>query len=86
MNITTKFNLHDILRDAVSGFQGEVLAISRYATGCTHYGIAPKHTTKDGKIMEWEWLDESRLVLVEDSEYTPAHDVTGGPDMNPACK
>jgi hypothetical protein len=37
----TKFRMNDILKDRVSGFQGQVLGISFYSTGCIHYGLAP---------------------------------------------
>lgn len=54
------FNLWDKVIDKVTGFEGVVMSITQYATGCIHYGIAPQ-VDKDGKMLAWEYLDQSRL-------------------------
>ena len=59
-----KFAMNQVVKDVISGFQGVILARVEYATGCKHYGIAPQSVNKDGKISEWEYLDESRLMAV----------------------
>lgn len=76
-----KFNQNDILKDKVSGFKGQVLGITFYATGCTHYGLAPLKTKADGSVADWQWFDESRMLLVKEAkqEKVKPH---SGPDMN----
>ncbi len=56
-----KFELHQIVKDKVSGFTGVILGRTEYATGCIQYGVAPQKLDKDGKVCDWLWFDESRL-------------------------
>ena len=64
MNIKTKFDMKDILKDSISGFEGVVVAITKFATGCVHYGLALRNLKADGTLYEWQWLDESTLECV----------------------
>jgi hypothetical protein len=73
--------MNDVLKDTVSGFRGQVLAISRYSTGCTHYGLAPLKV-KDGLVQDYQWFDESRVILVK-AAIKKTKIPTGGPDKNP---
>jgi len=57
-----KFEMEEEVKDRISSFSGVILARSEYATGCKHYGVAPKKMSKDGLVMEWQWFDESRLI------------------------
>jgi hypothetical protein len=82
MEHVSKFSLKDILKDRITGYKGEVTSIAFYATGCTHYGISPLKLDKDGKIMDYTWLDESRLVLVK-SAVSENKEKRGGPECNP---
>jgi len=59
-----KFELGDTLKDVVTGYKGIAMVRAEYFTGCVHYGLCPKNL-KDGKIDEWEWIDQTRLVLVK---------------------
>ena len=56
--------MYDKVKDKVTGFSGVILARCEYATGCSHYGVCPERLTKEGKSPEWEYIDESRLVLL----------------------
>lgn len=58
-----KYGFGDLLLDKVSGFQGIVMGITMYATGCISYGVAPQVTKEDGSLHFWEWIDEIRLEL-----------------------
>ncbi len=58
-----KFDNGQVLKDKVSGFQGVVVAKTHYYTGCRHYGLCSQEL-HDGKPVDWEWFDESRLFLV----------------------
>lgn len=60
-----KYKIGDTLKEKVSGFEGVVMAVTAYATGCFHYGIASRDLDSNGKVKEWEWFDQSRLDLVE---------------------
>jgi len=82
MIINTKFNMNDILQDRVSGFKGQVLGVTKYDTGCTHYGLAPTKVNKDGMLSEWLWFDESRLTLVKKAVEKSIDIPHSGPDRN----
>jgi hypothetical protein len=82
--IDSKYDIGDTLKDVVTGYQGVVMVIARYATGCIHYGLALTELKKDNSIGEWEWLDGSRLKLVNKKKVI--FDVgidTSGPEQNP---
>jgi len=77
------FELGEVLRDIISGFQGVALGRTDYHTGCTHYGLCPQGL-KDGRPIEWQWFDVTRLERVEGVEKivkTP-RTPTGGPFPN----
>ena len=57
-----KFDLHQIVKDHVTGFTGVILARSEYATGCIQYGVCSQKLNKDGSIRDWLWFDETRLI------------------------
>lgn len=60
-----KWNNGDKLKELVSGLEGVVMVVAFYSTGCIHYGLAPTKTNKDGTLIDWEWIDQSRLELVK---------------------
>ena len=64
MNILFKFNNGDVLKDSVTGFTGVVMVCAIYSTGCHHYGLLSQELVK-GKEGDWNWLDQSRLSLVD---------------------
>jgi len=78
-----KFELGEILKDKITGFQGVVMGRTEYFTECTHYGLACQ-TLKDGKPMDWEWFDETRLAHVEGANVImrEARTPTSGPHPN----
>jgi len=82
-----KFNLGDILRDKVTGFTGVVMARSDYFMGCRHCALQAQKVSKDGKVPEWEWLDEIRLEKVpgkKNISFVPIKAKgPGGPSQNP---
>ena len=75
-----KFELGDILQDNVTGFKGACLARTEYFTECTHYGLQSQEL-KDGKPIEWEWFDETRLIKVEGAKpiFKEKRQPTSGP-------
>ena len=80
-----KFKLKDVLRDEVSGFEGVALAVTIYATGCIHYGLAQQKLKDDGGVADWQWFDETRLLLVKSGCQCTKSIPAGGPDRNPRC-
>jgi len=59
-----KFELGEVLKDKITGFQGVAMARTEYFTDCIHYGLCSQEL-KDGKPIDWEWIDETRLVQVK---------------------
>jgi hypothetical protein len=80
-----KFEMYEIVKDKVSGYSGVILGRTEYATGCRHYGLAARSVNKEGKVAEWEWFDESRLIT--DGGILPSFDKnptgSSGPCVNP---
>lgn len=78
-----QFKLGQVLKDKVTGFKGIAMARTEYWTNCNHYGLCSQEL-KDGKPIEWEWLDETRLEEVETAKKiikTPRKP-TSGPHSN----
>lgn len=75
-----KFNNGDTLRDKVTGLTGVVMVCAAYATGCHHYGLLQRDL-QSGKQADWEWIDVSRLELVEGASVSFSQDgnKTSGP-------
>jgi hypothetical protein len=67
MVVEFKFEMGDTVKEKVSGFRGIIMAMYFYHTGCKHYGIAPMKLSKEGKLLEWENIDQERLILVKRS-------------------
>jgi len=78
-----KYSLGDVVKDVFTGFSGTIMAATMYITGCNHYGILPLKLTKEGKIRDYEWLDESRLVLIKSKPVKYRAPNTSGPEQNP---
>jgi hypothetical protein len=67
MKTQAKWDNGDKLKDKITGFEGVVMVIAHYSTGCIHYGLLSEKLNKDGGMDDWLWLDQSRLDLVEKS-------------------
>jgi len=61
------FELGEVLRDKITGFKGVAMAKTEYFTDCTHYGLCSQELN-DGKPIDWEWFDETRLEHVKEAE------------------
>lgn len=72
-NIVIK--LGNVVRDAVTGFEGVATAKVEYINGCTQYCVTPKST--DGKMPDAVYLDHQRLEFVSNGIALPSSD-TGG--------
>lgn len=85
-NVVFQYPLGCVLKDCITGFEGVVLGRTEYFTGCKHYGLASRGM-KDGKPLDWEWFDESRLTMISRSIPTLQTEMgTGGPcQSTPQC-
>ena len=70
MKIDNKFNLGDLLKESVTGFEGVVMCVSLYSTGCLHYGLQSKKLKDDGQVNDWQYFDQSQLSLIEEKAVT----------------
>lgn len=76
---SVSFQFGDLLKDKITGLEGVVVVRAKYSTGCTHYGVCPTEL-KDGKELNWVWLDESRWVLKKKNYVNfNTEEPTGGP-------
>lgn len=55
-------NLGKRARDRVSGFEGVIVGLCEYLTGCNQYGIQPP--AKDGKLDSAQWFDVYRVEII----------------------
>ena len=80
-----KFELGELLEDRVTGFKGTVMVRAEYFTGCVCYGLLPQKL-KDGKPMDWEWIDDGLLRRVKGGKKITfrgeSEKPTGGPHPN----
>ncbi len=83
MLIKSKFNLGDTAKDDITGYEGVVVALTHYITGCTHCSLQAK-ITKEGKVPEWENFDDKRMTLVKAAKPEKvAKPVSGPPRHKP---
>jgi hypothetical protein len=80
-----KFKLGQEVKEVVTGYKGIIMVRSEYFTGCNHYGIQNKEITSEGKVKEWEYFDESRLVTTQTKEMFDREGMqpTSAPGNNP---
>lgn len=60
-----KIKLGSTVRDMITGFTGIVMARTEYLTDCVHLGISVMEIPKEGKIPDWEWIDERRCFIIK---------------------
>lgn len=58
-----KIGLGSTVKDRITGLTGIVMARTEYLTGCAHVAILATKLSKEGKLPEWEWIDETRCIL-----------------------
>ncbi len=75
-------NLGDVAKDKISGFQGVVVAETRWLNNCRRLTLAPQKLAKDGKTRDSDTFDEMQLVLVKRGVVDDVRK-TGGPRPEP---
>ena len=59
-----KFEIGEVVKDIVTGFEGVIMSVTYYFTGCNHYGLCSQNLGEKEKIDEWKWFDEKRLMTM----------------------
>ena len=77
-----KFNLGDKVKDWVSGCTGVICCRTEWLNGCLRYGLQAA-IGKDGKLPDFETVDEGQLVLVSERKAPVEKKPTGGPQKDP---
>lgn len=78
--------LGDKVKDVVTGFEGVVIGITQWLTGCDTCSVQPGKISKDGKLSEATCFDRNRLVVVKKGvaklPSAPTTRDNGGPVLN----
>jgi hypothetical protein len=72
-------------KDTITGFQGIVTGRCEYLYGCSQLCIRPEKL-KDGQMIEAQWIDEQRIILVKELKIKVSQQSTatsGGPQQYP---
>ena len=72
-----KFELGEQVKDTITGFQGVIIAKTKWLNGCVRYGIQSKKRTAEGKSIE-DTIDEQQLVSIEKPKKVKSRN-PGGP-------
>lgn len=73
----------DRVKDKVTGFEGTVVGVADYISGCRQCCVAPE--ARGGKFEESHWFDDDRLsVTTEQAVTLTERKRAGGPQSNPA--
>jgi hypothetical protein len=86
MDRNFKFEVGETVKDIVTGYEGVVMAVSYYFTGCNHYGVCTRQTGEKEKVDDWKWFDEKRLERVPKKEkliFGYGEPPSSGPMQNP---
>lgn len=68
MASTNSIRLGDLVKDAVSGYEGVVVVISEFLNGCRRICICPR-VKDDGSFQEERWFDEPQMQIVKKGYY-----------------
>jgi len=73
-----KFNLGDVAKDKITGFEGVIIGRHQWLNNCNTYSIKPR-TLKDGAPQDSQSFDEPQLDLAEE-KVIESNRKTGGPE------
>ena len=74
-----KFQMHEKVKDVITGFSGLVTGRTEWDNGCVRYAVQPPKTSKDGKPMAAEWFDEQNLLSLAAAPSRPTKSAGGPP-------
>ena len=73
-----KFNLGDVVRDTITGFEGVIVSRTQWLYNCNTYGVKSREL-KDGKPQDAVYFDEPQLELVSEKELEEDNGHGGNP-------
>lgn len=76
------FDLGEIVKDKITGFEGVVMGRTQYFTDCNHYGLLSPKLSSDLKPTDWQWFDERRLERTKKKPIILKGQPTSGPFPN----
>jgi hypothetical protein len=59
-----KFEVGEKVKDTITGFQGVIVAKTKWLNGCIRYVVQSRKRTSEGKTVE-DTIDEQQLVSLE---------------------
>jgi len=61
-----QYRLFQQVKDKVTALKGTILAVARHSDNTVSYGIQQSELDKNGKVRDYEWTGEHRIILVKD--------------------
>ena len=77
-----KIKLGNKVEDVITGFHGTAVARAEYLNGCVRFGVQPT-VVQEGKLPNWQWIDETQLRVTETKQTPATLAPTGGPAEAP---
>jgi len=74
--------LGDIAKDSITGFEGVVIAETKWLHGCRRFTLQPQKLSKDREVRSSATFDEPQLELVK-KKVAATTGKTGGPRPEP---
>lgn len=82
--IAGEIELGDLVRDRITGFEGVVVAVTHWITGCARISIQPQSLNKEGQPTELATIDITQLELLEKEAFEVVdRSEKGGPRPGP---
>ena len=63
IEVSDEFGFGDVLKDTITGYEGQATGFSCFITGCAQMFLTPR-VQDDGKYPEGTWIDVDRLEAV----------------------
>ncbi len=79
MTVSFAHGMGDRVKSRVTGFEGIVIGVDCWMTGCKRYGVQPRGLTEEGKQKATAWIDEEYCELVEAGVVVLQEEPSGGP-------
>jgi hypothetical protein len=79
---TNGFEIGDVARDTITGFEGTIVGITQWTTGCARASLQTK-VDKDGKVPDSVGVDVLILELVKAGPRRDVDRSMGGPMPEP---
>ena len=77
----SQVNLGDEVRDTITGFEGVVVAVTKWLHGCRRITVQPR-TLHEGKVPDTASFDEPQVEVLKSASVATTGN-TGGPSPEP---